>query len=334
MPWQPSSPAAQQPEHPTAVTDPIHWTIAACDRRLAQHRAALEAGADPVLVTGWLNEVQVERAAAVAALEQTGARRETTPPRLTRQEINDTVEALGGFLAILRKADPADKAEIYRQLGLRLSYNHETQVVSAEASPRSLVDLVAVSEEGLEPLPQPLPQHRSLRPSTNRPEVSACRSWATVAMVIGLRERHRDRRPEHQRGRSGPPFQLQPAARAAAGRHCAGIDCCPSAGGVLGASGGGGTAAGSTGARAGRDGGSGAGVDGAISPAVHTAPVTARLALAAPASPGRPVDTRRELSQSSTASMTTVIAMTARGNSRTIKITLRIPHSTDEILGS
>lgn len=32
----------------------------------------------------------------------------------------------------IRKADPADKAEVYRQLGLRLNYQPETQTVRAE----------------------------------------------------------------------------------------------------------------------------------------------------------------------------------------------------------
>ena len=38
--------------------------IAECDAKLRQHRAALEAGADPVLVTSWMNETQAKRAAA------------------------------------------------------------------------------------------------------------------------------------------------------------------------------------------------------------------------------------------------------------------------------
>lgn len=146
---------AQQPEETTALTDPIRRTIAACDRRLAQHRAALEAGADPILVTGWINETQAERATAVAALARAGARTKTTPPRLTRQEIKNIVEGLGEIIDVIRAAEAADKAEIYGQLGLRLSYDHETHVVSAEVSPRSSVGLLAVSEGGLEP-PRPI----------------------------------------------------------------------------------------------------------------------------------------------------------------------------------
>ncbi|MBM0256640.1 hypothetical protein [Micromonospora sp. 4G55] len=42
------------------------------------------------------------------------------------------VNALGDIAVVLRDADPADKAEVYRQLGLRLTHRPETQTVRAE----------------------------------------------------------------------------------------------------------------------------------------------------------------------------------------------------------
>ncbi|WP_433353307.1 hypothetical protein ACQPYV_22670 [Micromonospora saelicesensis] len=41
------------------------------------------------------------------------------------------MNALGDITAVLRDVDPADKAEVYRQLGLRLNYQPETQTVRA-----------------------------------------------------------------------------------------------------------------------------------------------------------------------------------------------------------
>jgi site-specific DNA recombinase len=41
---------------------------------------------------------------------------------MTRKQIASVVTALGDILAVLSDADPADKAEIYGQLGLRLTY--------------------------------------------------------------------------------------------------------------------------------------------------------------------------------------------------------------------
>ena len=45
------------------------------------------------------------------------------------------VEALGGLMAVLRSAGPADVAEVYRQLGLTLTQDQETQTVPAQTQP-------------------------------------------------------------------------------------------------------------------------------------------------------------------------------------------------------
>ncbi|MEV4656439.1 recombinase family protein [Micromonospora sp. NPDC049301] len=109
-------------------------TIAACDAKLAQYRAALDAGADPALVTGWITQTQAERTRAEADLQTT---QQTEPRRMSRSQIADLVRALGDIATVLRDADPDDKAEVYRQLGLRLTYQTETQTV------RAAVDLSA-----------------------------------------------------------------------------------------------------------------------------------------------------------------------------------------------
>jgi hypothetical protein len=127
----------------------IHRTLAECDRKLARHRAALEAGADPKLIAGWSREVQTQRAAAEARLAHiTGSR--GTCPRMSRDEIHTLVDAVGGLLSILHAADAADKAEVYRQLGLRLTYDDETHTVLAESLPTPPVGVLVVSEGGLE----------------------------------------------------------------------------------------------------------------------------------------------------------------------------------------
>jgi site-specific DNA recombinase len=56
--------------------------IADCDAKMRQHRAALEAGAGPVLVTSWMKETQARRAIAEARLKKAAARR-----RMTEEEI-------------------------------------------------------------------------------------------------------------------------------------------------------------------------------------------------------------------------------------------------------
>jgi hypothetical protein len=51
---------------------------------------------------------------------------------MSRDEIASVVTALSDLLTVLRRADPADKAEIYTQLGLRLTYQPSARTVRAE----------------------------------------------------------------------------------------------------------------------------------------------------------------------------------------------------------
>lgn len=102
--------------------------IEECDQKLARHRAALEAGADPVLVARWMADTQARRAEAAARSQTANGKKR----RMTLEEIQMLVTALGDIRDVLEKADPADKAEVYRQLGLRLTYQPGTRIVRAE----------------------------------------------------------------------------------------------------------------------------------------------------------------------------------------------------------
>ena len=92
--------------------------LAACNTKLARHRAALEHGADPKIVTGWIAEVEADRRRALAVLNQPKPR---SSQRMTRDQISDLVAKLGNIISVLHEADPADHAEVYQQLGLRLT---------------------------------------------------------------------------------------------------------------------------------------------------------------------------------------------------------------------
>jgi hypothetical protein len=81
-----------------------------------------------------MNEVQAKRAAAQARLKRPAGRR-----RMTRDEITSLVAALGDAMQVLKDADPADKAEIYSQLGLTLTYHPDEKRVVAEARPASIM---------------------------------------------------------------------------------------------------------------------------------------------------------------------------------------------------
>jgi hypothetical protein len=58
---------------------------------------------------------------------------------MTAEEINNLVAALGSILAVLRDADPADKAKIYAGVGLRLTYQPGGNKVIAEAQPSAIM---------------------------------------------------------------------------------------------------------------------------------------------------------------------------------------------------
>jgi len=110
---QANDPSATDPQHEQARRD-----IAACDAKLRQHRAALEAGADPKLVTGWMSEVQAQREAAEARLQHQPERRRMSPAEL--DQLVTSLRSLGQAVA---NANLADKIEIYGRLGLTLTYH-------------------------------------------------------------------------------------------------------------------------------------------------------------------------------------------------------------------
>ena len=107
--------------------------LAECEIKPTRHKAALEAGADPTIVTRWIAEVAVERRSILAVLNRTQPQQ--TRQHLTREQIDDLVAALGDIVNVLREADPTDRAEVYRQLGLRLTYHPGKQKVRVQAQP-------------------------------------------------------------------------------------------------------------------------------------------------------------------------------------------------------
>jgi hypothetical protein len=51
---------------------------------------------------------------------------------MSKEEIRSLVEALGNIRTVLTDAEPVDKAEVYRQLGLPLTYQPAQRLVRAE----------------------------------------------------------------------------------------------------------------------------------------------------------------------------------------------------------
>jgi site-specific DNA recombinase len=124
---------AEAPQRDTTSADDGNTArkIADCDRRLAQYRAALDAGANPATVAAWIAETEAEKAGyQVATRPADGMRR-----RMSEAEIRATVDRLADLVSVLADADPDDKSEIFRRLGLRLTYYPGRGLVEAQIMP-------------------------------------------------------------------------------------------------------------------------------------------------------------------------------------------------------
>ncbi len=119
---------AAQPDSSASPASASHAAIIEeCDAKLATYRAALEAGTDPALVSSWIAEIQTRRAAAARAVERT-----VEKPKLTKNDVRELVSAATDIHTTLARAQPAARAEVYQQLGLKLVYQHEHALVRAE----------------------------------------------------------------------------------------------------------------------------------------------------------------------------------------------------------
>jgi hypothetical protein len=125
--------AAQGPnDGAIARAEAARRAVADCGTRLAKYRAALEAGADPAVVAGWIKEVEADRLHAERELASTAG----TAQPLTDAEIRALVTSQRKELRSLAKATPEQRATIYGQtMGLRITYNPEDASIEVEARP-------------------------------------------------------------------------------------------------------------------------------------------------------------------------------------------------------
>ena len=127
--------AAQAPPatpEPAASADDTQATLADCDARLARYQTALDAGADPQAIAEWTRKVKAERAAALAR-EASQARR-LASRRLTEDDIRALIAALGNLRDVIRDAEPAEKAAIYDQLDLKVTFKPGEARLRAEVT--------------------------------------------------------------------------------------------------------------------------------------------------------------------------------------------------------
>ncbi|MGW2252551.1 zinc ribbon domain-containing protein [Kitasatospora sp. NPDC001660] len=114
-----------------ALAERAREEITDCAAKLATHRAALEAGADPKIVAGWMAETQARQAAAEARV-RTALFTDAQP---TIDEITDLVRRCSQLASLVADAEPAEKSAIYRSLGLHLTYDPAKAEIRVEARP-------------------------------------------------------------------------------------------------------------------------------------------------------------------------------------------------------
>ena len=106
----------------------LRQTIAQTDEKIGRYRATLDAGGDPALIAGWISEAAAIKKAAQARLGLT----EAPPQRMTSDQLDSIADAFNDLLALLRDADPRDRAELYSRIGLRMTYQPGPETVIAE----------------------------------------------------------------------------------------------------------------------------------------------------------------------------------------------------------
>ena len=106
----------------------LRQTIEDCDTNVERYQAALDAGGDPALIVFWISETSTERDNTTAALRASAA----PPRRLTEGQITAIVAGPGSLLAVLRDADPRDRADLYSRIGLRMNCQPDLETLKAE----------------------------------------------------------------------------------------------------------------------------------------------------------------------------------------------------------
>ncbi len=101
-----------------------------CDAQVARYRAALDAGADPAVVAGWIDETQAKRARAERAL---AAARPAS--QMTTAAVSALLKELPEKVRVLAAAAPKEKAKLYGAFGLELTYHPARNLVVATANP-------------------------------------------------------------------------------------------------------------------------------------------------------------------------------------------------------
>jgi site-specific DNA recombinase len=81
-------------------------------------------------VSAWIAEVKAERTRHEIDLARLNGQ-----TRVTREQVAALVEHMAHLTTLLDQADPRDRAEVYTQLGLRLTYQNDKRLILVQTQP-------------------------------------------------------------------------------------------------------------------------------------------------------------------------------------------------------
>lgn len=157
---------AQNSEADRVAIDTAKRTIDDCDRRMARYRTTLDAGGDPHEIGKWMAETRAERLKAEGQLGAITRKRE-----ISEKEIAEMIPRLAEMAKVIKKADPADRNDLYTQMGLHLIYDPLERVVAVEARPNMYQSACPRGDLN------PHAHHWALAPQASASAYSATRTW-------------------------------------------------------------------------------------------------------------------------------------------------------------
>jgi site-specific DNA recombinase len=121
--------------HADAGLRAAQQVLADCQRKLARHRAALEAGGDPAVINQWIAETIQQQRHAQHALDQLRAANASQQQVVDPGMVGALLEELGDLAAGLDLADPEQRALFYEEMGISGLYQPANRIVLITAEP-------------------------------------------------------------------------------------------------------------------------------------------------------------------------------------------------------
>ena len=119
------------PRHDSQRRD-LTRRLTECDRQLSRYREALAGNGDATVIAEWIAETQREREQLQHELAI-----QTSTGEINRDEARALVESFEDLTRVITGASPADKAALYKELGIELTYQPDGRLL-VQARPRRL----------------------------------------------------------------------------------------------------------------------------------------------------------------------------------------------------